>query len=399
MTATLAQRIEHASIGFDELEKTYGPMLGLVEQLIGVVPKCDNYLEIWSPGFRTYNLVVPNLLGLPASLFGRGAPKDMVGLGMYVSSRAAGCGYCSAHTCSFALRRGASKEAVTGAERSGPETAVADLADAIGTVPHTVTSAKVAALASHYSASDVEGIVQGMVLMGFLNKFMDALGIELEVESLNDVATLIEPTGWSAGQHNWHDPSYDKAAPPPPKDSLSTYLKVIRHGPFANRLENRWLSDVPKDPAQARSWLTTATGYDEPLLESFSSPALPRAMAGVMRENLDPERSEIGIPEKAVVARRFASFLGNEHLVARADDFLATKGIDPQVVADEGGERWAAIERLADAFSPSPASVDESTASRAIEFLQPAEIVELAVWQSVLQMWHRWELFVAHRPG
>ena len=76
---------------FDELGETYKPDLAIVRELIGAVPNCDNHLEIWPPGFRTYNLVVPNFLNLPGSLLGQGAPKDLVGLAMYASSRAASC--------------------------------------------------------------------------------------------------------------------------------------------------------------------------------------------------------------------------------------------------------------------------------------------------------------------
>ncbi len=90
--------------------------------LIGVVPNCGTYLEIWPPAFHTYNILVPNFLNLPFSVFGfGGAPKDSVGLGMYVSSRAAECPYCSAHTCSFALRRGASPEKVAQALVGGAQ--------------------------------------------------------------------------------------------------------------------------------------------------------------------------------------------------------------------------------------------------------------------------------------
>jgi len=40
----------------------------------GMVPNCDPYLEIWPPAFRTYNLMVPNLLNLPAPVLGVGGP-------------------------------------------------------------------------------------------------------------------------------------------------------------------------------------------------------------------------------------------------------------------------------------------------------------------------------------
>ncbi|MEL6985623.1 MAG: hypothetical protein AAFO29_24540, partial [Actinomycetota bacterium] len=69
MTAkTLAQQIEPAAVPFSDLEKEYRPMLKLVEQMIGVVPNCDPYLEIWPTGFKTYNLLVPNLLNAPQAI-------------------------------------------------------------------------------------------------------------------------------------------------------------------------------------------------------------------------------------------------------------------------------------------------------------------------------------------
>ena len=113
---TLVPLLKDDAIPMETLHERYGPLLELVRVLIGVVPNCDAYLEIWPPAFRTYNIMVPNLLNLPFSVFGVGsAPKDMVGLGLYVASRAAECPYCSAHTCSFALRRGAVLETVANA--------------------------------------------------------------------------------------------------------------------------------------------------------------------------------------------------------------------------------------------------------------------------------------------
>ncbi len=108
---TLASLLHRDAVAWPTLHARYGPLLELVRVIIGVVPNCDRYLEIWPPAFRTYNLLVPNLLNLPFTILGFGsAPKEIVGMGMYVASRAAECPYCSAHTCSFALRRGASPE-------------------------------------------------------------------------------------------------------------------------------------------------------------------------------------------------------------------------------------------------------------------------------------------------
>jgi len=89
VTATLTALLKPRAIPLPTLHQRYGALLELVRKLIGVVPNCDPYLEIWPPGFRTYNVMVPNFLNLPFSLWGVGAPVDVVGLGMYVSSRAA----------------------------------------------------------------------------------------------------------------------------------------------------------------------------------------------------------------------------------------------------------------------------------------------------------------------
>jgi hypothetical protein len=104
---TLSAMLQADAVPMAVLHERYGSLLELVRRVIGVVPNCDPYLEIWPPAFRTYNVMVPNLLNLPFMVWGFGAPRSTLGLAMYVSSRAAGCMYCSAHSCTFALRRGA----------------------------------------------------------------------------------------------------------------------------------------------------------------------------------------------------------------------------------------------------------------------------------------------------
>src|SRR3954447_12343606 len=114
--ATLVPLLREEMVAWETLEERYGPLLKLVEVLLGVVPNCDRYLEIWPPAFRTYNVMVPNFLNLPVPIFGVGGPPpEIVGLAMYVASRTAECPYCSAHSCSFAMRRGASAEKVAAA--------------------------------------------------------------------------------------------------------------------------------------------------------------------------------------------------------------------------------------------------------------------------------------------
>jgi len=88
--APLTPLLGDSKVGWDVLHDRYGVLLRLVDTVLGVVPNCDPYLEIWPPAFRTYNIMVPNFLNLPVPVFGLGGPPaDVVGLAMYVASRAA----------------------------------------------------------------------------------------------------------------------------------------------------------------------------------------------------------------------------------------------------------------------------------------------------------------------
>ena len=77
----LVHLLEKEAVPFPTLEKRYGALLALVRALIGVVPNCDPYLEIWPTAFRTYNFMVPNLLNLPMLVWGMGAPRRRWGSG------------------------------------------------------------------------------------------------------------------------------------------------------------------------------------------------------------------------------------------------------------------------------------------------------------------------------
>ncbi len=414
-------------------------MLALVNELIGVIPNCDPVLEIWPPGFRTYNLFVPNLLNLPHSLFGQGAPKDLVGLAMYTSSRAAECMYCSAHTCSFALRRGTSPEALTG-DYNEVEQAVANLAEGISAVPAYLTKSHIDELEKHLKRSDIEWIVLSVAMMGFLNKFMDTMGIELEEAAIGDVAELIGPTGWQVGKHAWaSELEEDEAEGRPlrprtasvdangdgngstngavpgythvPVDSLGTYLRVIRQAPSALRKERQWTRGMSGRVGPALISLEGEVGYSFPILASLQQNRAVKAIATALRENLDPSLTEVGLDIKCLVALVYARVVDNDMLTAEAvqlADLLAPE-LDHKILTAVGrfassnsydavlppgltAEQAAAV-MLAKVGSPSPSEVNEITIEMATEALSPAQIVEIVVWISVQQLLHRLYVF------
>ncbi len=407
MPTTFAEVLSKDRVEFDELSERYQPVLSMVEVLIGVVPKCDRYLEIWRPGFRTYNLMVPNFLNLPASLLGLAAPKDVVGLAMYTSSRAASCAYCSAHTCSFALRRGSSTEAVTGESRSSEEASAVAIAEALSTMPHHYRPQLAHDLTRHYGEDDADWIVMSVAMMGFLNKFMDAIGVELEPEAIGDVTELIGETGWSVGQHGWDDnggrPTDGDIGPPSP-DTPGTLASVFRNAPGAVRLDRQWMSGIPRNKFLAHRLVAETYGYDTPVLLRMRHPKPRRALAAILRNNLDPEQTAIGIGTKALAGLVFARHAGNESLATEAVQLARRQGVGKSTVTAVSGSspgddlssidpKLGAAVAMAHMISPSPAAVDNATITNTTGILSSAEVVEIAVWISVCQLLHRLSLF------
>jgi len=413
---TICQRIEAKKVPWRQLKKEYGPLLGLVEQVIGVVPYCDPFLAIWPAGFRTYNALVPSLFNMPSLLMGRTGRriKPLVGLAAYTSSRAAGCMYCSAHTCAFALKRGASIDAVAG-NHSESEAAAAAMGEALGNVPASLTRAHLDEMARHVENDmEVQWVAYAGVMMGFLNKFMDVMGVELEAESVNMVRTIIEPTGWTVGKHV-AEGEYPDEVVEATVDSLGTYVRILRHAPGAVKLEWRWTRKIPDDNAGAREFLEREVGFSFAVVDHIGPGRVLKAVAAVLRDNLSAEQSVIGLDAKCLAAIIFAMTVRNDRLEADAlrlakvlapncgadviDGVLAyassltldDRAADPPPASLDGKMRAAVV--LARAASPSPSLVQDEVVEEVARDLSAEEVVEMVTWLSVLQMLHRFDIF------
>ena len=417
---TLARSLRPAAVDFSRLSREHGPLLQIVRLLIGVVPNCDPILAIWPPGFRTYNLLVPHLLNLPFSVLGFGPPAVTLGLALCSASRAAQCAYCTAHTCSFTLRRGSSPQKLAGLLIPTEKAAVV-AAEALASIPCSFTAEHRDELLRHFSAANAERIALGIALMGFLNKFMDAVGVDLEEAAAEEAGAALQSTGWTPGKHEVRDaPRTDPAlqARPSGADTVVTKMTILRHLPGALRLDHAWTRGVPwRWPAVGR-YLKEKTGHDFPVLAKIRSWRAVRAIATVLRDNLDASDSRIGLSVKALAGLVYASVVGNETLAREARqlaarespamdtatlDAIAAFAVEPfeleesemagalahlEALPGLGSEAALAL-LLAKAVSPSPARVPAPLIARVSATLAPEAQVELVVWVAVQQMLHR----------
>ena len=413
---TLSEGLQSASVDFETLHKQYNPVLALVKELIGIIPNCDPILEIWPPGFRSYNLLVPNLFNLPQLLFGNKSFKASVGLAMYAASKTAACAYCTAHACSFALRRGANSDAIKGT-RTPKEAAVVTLAEGLSRIPADLTIDDVRIVKQYFSDQQVEWLVLAVSMMGFLNKFMNAMGIELEQDAINDTAAVLSQTGWNPGKHVKGEYHITKATTPK-QDNLLTYLRVIRQAPGAISLEKKWTHGIPDKYSLAAVYLREHTGYSFPILKPVTQGRVMRVITKVLCDNLDKELTEVGLKAKVLTGYIFTRVVSNDALTSEVKnmaaqitreldaatcsflDDIACMEIPTDVVSCKKAmtsfqqsftltEKEAAVLLLAIAAAPSPSQVNDAVIETVLTHLAPAGIAEIIVWLSVLQLLHR----------
>lgn len=150
--------------------------------------------------FINLNIAVMNNHGNVTS-----ALKRMIA---WVSSNAAGCKYCQAHSIRAAERYGAKQEqlehvweyrthpAFTEAER-----AALDFSLAASQVPNTVDDKLQERLLQYWSEEDIIEILGVVSLFGFLNRWNDSMGTSLEAGATRSAEKYLIKTGWNKGKH------------------------------------------------------------------------------------------------------------------------------------------------------------------------------------------------------
>jgi hypothetical protein len=132
-----------------------------------------------------------------------------------------------------------------------------------------------------------------------------------------------------------------------------------------------------------------------------------RATATMLRDNLDPATSQVGLDVKVLAGAVFAAVVQDEHLAEDVRALAAHAGVraadmDAATAFATGGgapaSRNPTVLTLARAASTSPAAVDADTVSACrTASLSAAAIVEVVCWLSMLQLLHRMSCWTAAR--
>ncbi len=133
--------------------------------------------------------------------------KRLIG---YVSSYAAGCSYCQAHTIRAAERYGAEQDKMnniwdykTHTAFNDAEKAAFDFAITASSVPNAVTDEVADNLRRHWDDGEIVEILGVISLFGYLNRWNDSMGTPLENAARQSGKTYLEKKGWSAEKHSY----------------------------------------------------------------------------------------------------------------------------------------------------------------------------------------------------
>src|SRR5262245_23950234 len=126
----------------------------------------------------------------------------------HVSSRAAGCQYCMAHTIEGAMHFGVEEQRVaaiwdyqTSPLFSEAERAALDVEVGAASVPNAVTDEMFERMRKYWTEEQIVEIVGVIAIFGFLNRWNDTMGTPLEDEPLAFGEKYLAGHGWTPGKH------------------------------------------------------------------------------------------------------------------------------------------------------------------------------------------------------
>ena len=128
----------------------------------------------------------------------------------YLSSMTAGCRYCEAHAIRAAERYGSEQDRLnhiweykTYPAFTDGERAIFDLAIAASTVPNAVNDDIAENMRKHWDEGEIVEILGVIALFGYLNRWNDSMGTQLEEPAAEDGNKFLGKKGWTRGKHGY----------------------------------------------------------------------------------------------------------------------------------------------------------------------------------------------------
>lgn len=176
--------------------ETFDRILGFVPNSLLTMQRCPEIVD----GFGALTRSIMRADG--------GVDLGFLRLAAHLSSRAAGCRYCEAHSLVAAEIHGVSPEKVdaiwdykTSPLYSEAERAALDFAAAAGAVPNAVDDRIMDKLKAHWSEEQIVRILAAVSLYGFLNRWNDSMATTLESAPKELADRALAPRGWDEGKH------------------------------------------------------------------------------------------------------------------------------------------------------------------------------------------------------
>ncbi|NVJ51350.1 MAG: carboxymuconolactone decarboxylase family protein [Gammaproteobacteria bacterium] len=131
--------------------------------------------------------------------------KRLIG---YLTSANTGCRYCEAHTILAAHRYGGSDERLaniwdfrTSDLYSAAEKAAFEFALAASSVPNAVSEEIQQLMQQHWDDGEIVEILGVIALFGYLNRWNDSMGTQLEPGAVDAGESFLNHRGWEVGKH------------------------------------------------------------------------------------------------------------------------------------------------------------------------------------------------------
>lgn len=128
----------------------------------------------------------------------------------YISSMTTGCRYCEAHTIRAAERYGSEEDKImniweykTYPAFTDAERAAFDLAVAASTVPNQVNDEISERMRQYWDEGDIVEIMGVIALFGYLNRWNDSMGTQLEAPAVDSGRKYLSKKGWEHTKHEY----------------------------------------------------------------------------------------------------------------------------------------------------------------------------------------------------